>query len=393
LSIIFHRSRSCIAIRFPYSFELKEYVKNYTGTYWSNSKRCFYLYYSEIVEKEFTAYLSKGGYSIDNKKVTENISVVRKGISGKFELPKLTSEKAEIHKKYVWYLEGMRYSKSTVSVYSNFILEFLRFHATRPMAELQENDVRTYIEWAVKELNYSISTHRQLISGFKHFAYFYPMCKIDPEKLRRPKKDQKLPTVLSMEEVLCLLQVTKNLKHKTIIAMLYSCGLRIGELIDLELNCFDFNRKQLHIKRAKGRKDRYTVIADSIFPLLRQYFSAYGPKVYLIESLNGGKYSASSIRSFLKQNCTLAEIKKPVTPHTLRHSYATHLLENGTGLRYIQELLGHSKPETTMIYTHVSTKDLGDVRSPLDIALMQKRLPDNSDKKLLISRLNLRDID
>lgn len=380
-----------MTIRFPYNYELKEYVKKYKGTLWSNSKRCFYLHYSETVEQAFTAYLNTGGYVVLKKSTSSAISVEGKRKLLKSELPALPPEKAEVQKNFIRFLEGKRYSKSTVSVYSTFIVEFLRFHSSRPMEELQENDVRTYIEWAVKKLNYSISTHRQLISAFKHFAYFYPMCQIDPDTLYRPKRDQKLPTVLSMEDVLRLLQVTRNLKHKTIIAMLYSCGLRIGELIDLELSCFDFNRKQLHIKHAKGRKDRYTVIADSIIPLLRQYFLAYQPKTYLIESPKGGKYSASSIRSFLKQSCKLAGITKHVTPHTLRHSYATHLLESGTSLRYIQELLGHSKPETTMIYTHVSTKDLKEVRSPLDIALSQNRAPDNSDQKLMLSRLNLPD--
>ena len=211
------------------------------------------------------------------------------------------------------------------------------------------------------------------------------MCAINPEKLQRPKRDKKLPVVLSMEEVLRLLEVTKNLKHKTIIAMLYSCGLRVGELIAVELSCFDFHRKQLHIKMAKGRKDRYTTIAESTYPLLRQYFRAYRPKKYLIENPKGGKYSSASIRSFLKQSCKLARITKHVTPHTLRHSYATHLHENGTGLRYIQELLGHSKPETTMIYTHVSTRDVHDIKSPLDVALEQKLIPDKRTKELSIS--------
>ncbi len=189
-----------------------------------------------------------------------------------------------------------------------------------------------------------------------------------------PKRDKKLPVVLSKEEVLKILQVTKNLKHRTIIAMLYGSGLRIGELIDLELSCFDFNRKQLFIKQAKGRKDRYTTISESAFPLLKNYYQTYKPKKYLIENPKGGKYSAGSIRTFLKQSCKLAGIDKNVTPHTLRHSFATHLLESGTDLRYIQVLLGHSRPETTMIYTHVTRKDLQAIRSPLD-GIVEKQVP------------------
>jgi site-specific recombinase XerD len=359
--------------------------------YWSNSNRCFYIYYTELKKREFIKYLTKGNYKVTEKDTSATNAIERVGKSGKFNLPKLSPEKIIIHKRYVSYLEGKRYSKSTVTVYANCILEFLRFTANKPAQELDEPDVRKYIEWAVDTLQYSISTHRQLISAFKHFAYFYPLCKIDVEKLTRPKRDKKLPTVLSMEEVLALLQVTKNLKHKTIIAMLYSSGLRIGELIEVELNCFDFNRKQLHIKQAKGRKDRYTAIADSILPLLKLYYNTFKPKKYFIENPKGGKYSAASIRSFLKQSCKLAGITKTVTPHTLRHSYATHLLENGTDLRLIQELLGHSKPETTMIYTHVSTQQLKGVKSPLDIAIKRNVLPDNHDKKLTLSPLNYPD--
>lgn len=324
--------------------------------------------------------MNKGGFHVKEMDLTEAVSATHKHQKARIDLPQLSMEKIGIHKSFVLFLYGKRYSESTVQVYSGFILEFLRFSAEKPADQLEETDVRHYIEWAVQTLHYSISTHRQLISAFKHFAHFYPMCQINPEKLTRPKRDQKLPAVLSMEEVLMLLKVTRNLKHKTVIALLYSSGLRIGELIDLELHCFDFNRKQIHIKLAKGRKDRYTILADSILPLLKQYFQAYRPKQYLIESPKGGKYSPASIRSFLKQSCTLAGITKKVTPHTLRHSYATHLLESGTGLRYIQELLGHSKPETTMIYTHVSTRDVRDIKSPLDLALMKPRVPDKHDE-------------
>jgi site-specific recombinase XerD len=349
------------------------------------------VYYSENIQKKLTIHLKNGGYAVQGDIVQKTISEAPKGKNARLQLTRLSEDKLKTLNRYVWYLKGKRLSSSTVNVYSNFIHEFLRFHSSRPTNELSENDVRTYLEWAVKELKYSVSTHRQIISSFKHFAYFYPMCEINPEKLKRPKADKKLPVVLSMEEVLRLLQVTKNLKHKTVIAMLYSCGLRIGELIDIELHCFDFNRKQLHIKLAKGRKDRYTTIAESTYPLLRQYYQAYRPKKYLIENPKGGKYSPESIRSFLKQSCKLAGIKKHVTPHTLRHSYATHLHENGTGLRYIQELLGHSKPETTMIYTHVSTRDVNDIKSPLDVALERNLNPDKRDQKLTISPLILPD--
>ncbi len=194
---------------------------------------------------------------------------------------------------------------------------------------------------------------------------------------------RKLPEVLSIEEILSLIQVTHNLKHRTIIAMLYSCGLRIGELLNLRLADIHLRRRQLQIRNAKGRKDRYVVLADSVLPLLNNYLMSYSPHEYLIEGKVGKPYSASSVRKFLKRSCRLANIHRPITPHTLRHSYATHLLEQGIGLRHIQELLGHSKPETTMIYTHLARKDLLNVASPLDTALKQFRDNGNTEQKFL----------
>tara|TARA_R110002049_G_scaffold29600_1_gene100678 strand:- start:785 stop:1288 length:504 start_codon:yes stop_codon:yes gene_type:complete len=167
--------------------------------------------------------------------------------------------------------------------------------------------------------------------------------------------------------------------------MLYGSGLRIGELIDLKLSDFDFKRKQFYIENSKRRKDRYTTIAESLFPLLKNYHNTYKPKIFFIENPKGGKYSAESIRSFLRKSTTEAGITKRITPHTLRHSYATHMLEQGTDIRYIQELLGHTRPETTMIFTHVTRKDLQQIKSPLDSAIKQLSLQDNSDKKLTIS--------
>lgn len=194
-----------------------------------------------------------------------------------------------------------------------------------------------------------------------------------------------LPSVLSKEEVIDLLRATHNLKHRTILALLYSCGLRISEVLRLRLADIDLDRRQLVIYQAKGRKDRYVVLAESTIPLLLNYVSSYKPKGYLFQGSKGGVYSTTSIRAFLKRSCKRAGIRKRVTPHTLRHSYATHLVEDGVNLRLIQELLGHSKPETTMIYTHVAKKDLLAVRSPLDTALLELR---PTDKNLLNQSLS-----
>lgn len=377
-----HKDKACVAIKFPYRFETKEYVKQFKGVYWTKTHRTFYIYKESGQLEELVSYLKNGGYAVLGN--AEDMAI-RKAKYTVQPLGPLTAEKKAIYRHFIEFLEGKRFSKSTVTTYGHFVQEFLRFTKDTPVNELDQNDIRLFIEWTVGTLNYSVSTHRQLVSGLRHFAYFYPACAIDVEKIYMPKKDRKLPVVLSMEEVLSLIQATKNLKHRVVIAMLYASGLRIGELLRLQLKDFDFNRNQLHIRNAKGRKDRYATIAKSLHPLLKNYHATYRPHVYFIENPKGGMYSPTSIRSFLKKSCELAGITKTVTPHSLRHSYATHLLEQGTDIRYIQELLGHSRPETTMIYTHVAEKDLREIKSPLDISLKKLSLPDNDDGNLLLS--------
>jgi site-specific recombinase XerD len=247
--------------------------------------------------------------------------------------------------------------------------------------------VETFIEDVCIPRKYAISTHRQILGAMKHFKNLFTECLIDDTQLELPQKSRYLPTVLSKEEVVEILRSTKNLKHRAVLAMIYASGLRIGELINLELRDIDVRRFQIFVRNSKGRKDRYVIMAKSLIPLLNNYVSTYKPVKYFVEGLDAGtKYTAGSVRNFLRQSCKAAGIKKKVTPHTLRHCYATHLLENGVDLRYIQELLGHSKPETTMIYTHVATKDLLEIESPLDkIVKDMEKASDKNDQKLTLS--------
>ncbi|WBX70341.1 tyrosine-type recombinase/integrase [Tenacibaculum retecalamus] len=285
-------------------------------------------------------------------------------------------------------MRGKRYSESTVLTYFTFIADFIDFSQPAPIESLTNKNVELFIEAVFIARDYSISSQRQFISALKLFVVYYPTCNIESLTLQRPKTSRKLPSVLSQQEVVTLLQVTRNLKHRAILAMLYSSGLRIGELTKLELRHIDVARRQLFVQNGKGRKDRYVILADSFLPLLQNYISTYVPKRFFVESPTGTKYSESSIRKFLHTSTRLAKIKKHVTPHTLRHSYATHLLENGIGLRHIQELLGHAKPETTMIYTHVAKKDLLEIKSPLDTILLSLQKNTSESEQFLNSRKN-----
>lgn len=300
---------------------------------------------------------------------------------------RLSPEKRKLLNRFYFYLKGKRYSQSTVNSYTYLVADFIEYVNEKETDQINNADVDRYLGHVFEPKGHSISTQRQFISGLKLFKAFCPECKIDQLELKRPKRDQRLPVVLTKQEVIELIRCTRNIKHRAIIALLYSSGLRVGELINLKLMDLDIERRQIHVKNAKGRKDRYVILSQSILPLLQNYFFTFKPVTFFAEGGRGKPYSASSIRKFMKGSSKAAGITKRVTPHTLRHSYATHLLEQGVNLRHIQSLLGHARPETTMVYTRVMKKDLLAIESPLDTILKQLRdVSGYDDQKFLISR-------
>ncbi len=260
-----------------------------------------------------------------------------------------------------------RYSKSTCDSYQFMFREFLRFVYPKPLHQITKWDILQFQRHLVVDKKVSRSYQNQSINAIK----FYLEHVLGQDRqffdLQRPKKTEKLPEVLSLEEVKAILKATGNLKHKAILATIYSAGLRVGELTELKISDIDSHGMRIWVREGKGVKDRITVLSPLLLELLRLYFKKYRPGRYLFESPDGKPYSASSIRKILHRSVVRAGIRKKVVPHTLRHSFATHLLENGTNLRYIQTLLGHTSAKTTEIYTHVSTKKLDEVKSPLDL--------------------------
>jgi integrase/recombinase XerD len=205
------------------------------------------------------------------------------------------------------------------------------------------------------------------VNAIKLFFRSIEHKKMNPELLHRPKREKLLPNVLSKEEVKQILDAHSNLKHKAMLSLIYSCGLRCGELLSMRPVHIDSKRGIVIIKQAKGKKDRIVPLSPKILEMLRQYFKDFQPQSYLFEGQEkGNPYDERSLQLVLKQALVKVKITKPVTLHWLRHSYATHLLESGTDLRYIQELLGHKSSKTTEIYTHVSTKNLQKIISPFD---------------------------
>ncbi|WP_462248970.1 site-specific tyrosine recombinase/integron integrase [Ekhidna sp.] len=263
-------------------------------------------------------------------------------------------------------IEMLRYSDSTKRTYSLMFRQFLRYTYPKRLSQILSGDIYAYQHHLVTTRKCSRSYQNQSINAIK----FYLEHVLGQERqyfdLQRPKKTFKLPEVLSADEVARILKATKNIKHKTILTTLYSAGLRMGELLSLKITDIDSEHMRIWIREGKGCKDRLTTLSPHLLELLRIYYQQYRPKSFLFEGPDGNAYSPTSVRKVLYRAVKDAGIRKKIRPHTLRHSFATHLLEQGTNLRYIQTLLGHNSPKTTQIYTHVSSKSLEDIRSPLD---------------------------
>ncbi len=264
-------------------------------------------------------------------------------------------------------LESLRYSKSTLRSYLGMFRAFLKYTYPLPLHQIQLKQVQEYHQHLIRTKNISRSYQNQSINAIKFYAERVLGHDRQYVDLERPRKAERLPQVLSIGEVQAILKHTKNLKHKAMLTTLYSAGLRMGELLNLKPSDIDSQSMRIWVREGKGVKDRLTVLSPLLLALLRRYYLAYVPKDYLFEGSSGGCYSASSVSRVLSRAVKKSGIKKKITPHTLRHSFATHLLENGTNLRYIQTLLGHTSPKTTEIYTHVMVGKLDEVKSPLDL--------------------------
>jgi len=267
---------------------------------------------------------------------------------------------------YTLKMKELRYGDHTIQTYCSLFEEFINFYYRYDIDKIDESMIIAFLRYLVIERKVSTSYQNQSINAIK---FYYERVLGGQRKVYlvdRPRSEKSLPVVLNEEEVCAIISATTNLKHKTILMTIYSAGLRISEAIHLKIEDIDSSRMQIRVVQSKGKKDRYTLLSVKTLEILRQYFQVYKPKVWLFEGQKGEQYSDRSIQSILKLAVSKTNIKKRVTVHTLRHSFATHLLENGTDLRYIQTLLGHESSKTTEIYTHVTTKGFEQIKSPLD---------------------------
>ncbi|WP_340201646.1 tyrosine-type recombinase/integrase [Ascidiimonas sp. W6] len=259
------------------------------------------------------------------------------------------------------------YSSHTLKTYLHMFRRFLEYIKPLPLHKVTKTHIINYHVWLVTECKVSASYQNQSINAIKFYIEKVLKYPVSIYELPRPKKQKTLPKVLSVEEVSQLLEVTHNIKHKAILSLIYGAGLRISECIQMKLIDIDSAHMRIWVRNGKGKKDRISLLSLDLLQLLRDYYRVYRPKQWLFEGPNAQPYSVSSIRQVFNRSKRKALGNSSATVHTLRHSFATHLLENGVNLRYIQQLLGHSSSKTTEIYTHVSTTHLTNIRSPFDL--------------------------
>ena len=265
------------------------------------------------------------------------------------------------------YLKSQRYSPNTIKTYTEALRVFFQFHSNKAPEKLEIEDIIHFNTGYILRKNLSASYQNQVINAIKLFYRNRFKRFMNLDNIQRPRREKRLPNVLSKQEIKAILEAPTNLKHRALLSLIYACGLRRSEVLNLTLKDVLSDRNLLFIRQSKGKKDRVVPISHKIIEMLRDYYKAFKPKTWLFEGqYTGEQYSERSLQLVLKQALQKAGNKKPVSLHWLRHSYATHLLESGTDLRYIQELLGHSSSRTTEIYTHVSTQNLQQIRSPFD---------------------------
>jgi integrase/recombinase XerD len=360
---IHHRGKQRFGLFFEYDEKIIERLRRMSGYWWSSTKRCWYCdlrpdnlstavgALKDLAVLDYSKFLTEKYWSGGPR---PNIPVAGKEIK-------------PVPERYIRMLEELRYSENTIKVYRSMFSEFINHFPEKRVDELTEREVSEYLYYLVKQRKMSLSTQNQAINAIKF--YFEKVLKHQRRiyVIDRPRKGRTLPAVLSKSEVQKILLGVENFKHRCILMLIYSSGLRIGELVRMEVRDIMFDRMLVRVNRSKGKKDRITILSERAAEDLKKYLAFYKPKRWLFEGWNGSQYSYSSVRSIYKRALEAAGLSRRYTVHALRHSFATHLLEQGTDLRYIQSLLGHGSSKTTEIYTHVSNQAIRNIKSPLDL--------------------------
>lgn len=342
-----HKNKSVIWINFVFDKELiKDLRKRFSSAKWSQSNKSWYLPDLPVVRTELKIAQKPAGNKLNNKIHSNN----KHAFTG-----------------YVDQLKLKAYSQNTIRLYTSEFAHLLILLKHFSVDDLTQERLKDYFLYCSKVLKMSEMKMNGKINAVK---FYFEKVKHQPKMffdIPRPKKPSKLPKMLNKEEIKRVFGAVNNKKHLIILQLCYGMGLRVSEIVKIKISHIDSQRMQVLIAGAKGKKDRYVNLPNTILEPLRAYYKNYNPKIWLFEGQYGGAYSSRSVQAVFKRAMNKAGVKKQIGIHGLRHSYATHLLESGSDLRYIQQLLGHHNIKTTQIYTHVSKTHLSKIKSPLDI--------------------------
>ena len=348
---------------FPYNEEYIVKVKEISGRRWDRDNRKWLIPDCEESLDQLRELFNKSELVID------------KNISGSEEIIENEADSANGHfmgmMRDTLKLKG--YSSKTIKSYMSHIRLFLKYISKN--AELvSKEDINKYLLHLLEEKGNAHSFVSQAVSSIK-FLFGQVLMRDDLIfSILRPKKEKKLPEILSQKEVMNILDNSINLKHKAILFLTYSSGLRVGEVVRLKVKDVDSERMLIHVVQGKGRKDRYTVLSEVALNVLREYARISKPSIWLFQGQEAGSHiTERTVQRIFENAKKKAGIQKKVSVHSLRHSFATHLLEGGIDLRYIQELLGHQSSKTTEIYTHVTEKGIKKIVSPLDRIMGERK--------------------
>ena len=376
----FHKNENRVVLRFPYNAQLISLIKEMEDARWSSGMKYWHIKDNpdiiKILLEKFRgkAYIDyselKSGFREVQDKKASVTGLNKSDPRGRISIeafPHLTERGIKDIERYRGWMEAHRYPPTTVQTYCAMMTKFLRFVSPKEAEACDSDDLLRLINEYILPNRLSFSFQNQMISSVKKFYSHIYKTGMDPGKIERPRGWRRLPNVLSKEDIKKMLGGITNDKHRVMLSLIYACGLRRSELLNLRPDDIERSRGLLRIRQAKGYKDRIVPLSLRTIEMVDNYLQRYKPVNYLFEGQTAGEqYTASSLEKVLKRACSKAGLKSEVSLHWLRHSYATHLLESGTDLRYIQELLGHSSSRTTEIYTHVTDKSIQKIRSPFD---------------------------
>ncbi len=335
-------------------------IKNIPYSSWDAKNKWWTIPYSEIFLTQVQALATAAGLKVTyDEEPTANSGVKR--ISA-YDVP----DYHECPQEMVLKLRELSYSEKTIKTYKGMFEEFINYYHNCDISKLDETQIIRFLRFLTTERKVSTSYQNQSINAIK---FYYEQVQGGQHKFNfidRPKKEKALPTVLSEGEIIQLFRAVDNIKHKCMLMLAYSAGLRLGEILRLRLVDIGREQMQIHVEQSKGKKDRYTKLSSRFLVIFEQYIEKYKPVNLVFEGVSGAEYSASSLQTIMKAAAIKSGIKKPATMQTLRHTFATHSLENGVELRKIQSMLGHDSSKTTEIYTHITTKGFDQIKSPMD---------------------------